>query len=157
MSIVGNIYCITCLTTGQKYIGSTTKHPEVRLEQHKNVYNHCSSRQIIDRNNFELSLLETMLVEKKREILQQERKWIEENRAVAVNKNLPCQTPEEKKAYMKAYEKSHVDYYKAYRLAHRDKWHSKIVCNCGAIISRINMNTHLKTTKHERLSHITTE
>jgi hypothetical protein len=153
MSITGNIYCITCLTTGDKYIGSTSKHIEVRLEQHKSAQNHCSSRKIIDRKNFEISLLETVLSNKKQEVLQTERRWIETHRAVAVNKNLPCQTPEEKKAYILAYEHSHSDYYKAYRLAHRDKWQSRVACGCGATVNRINMGTHLKSAKHEKLSH----
>jgi len=152
MSLVGNIYCITCLETGQKYIGSTSKHLEVRLDQHKSPRNHCSSKQIIDRNNYEIVLLETMLTDKKRNVLIQERKWLEACIDVAVNKNMPYQTPEEKRSYMKAYEKTNAEYYRAYRLAHRDKWNSKIVCDCGAITSRINKNTHLKTAKHQKLS-----
>ena len=153
MSIVGNIYCITCLTTGQKYIGSTSKHIEVRLEQHRSPHNNCSSRKIIDGANFELTMLETILANKKQEILQLERKWLEIHKDVAVNKNLPCQTKEEKQAYMLAYEHQHADYYKAYRLAHRDKWQEKIVCECGAFVNRINKGTHLKSKKHERFSH----
>jgi hypothetical protein len=149
MSVVGNIYCITCLETGEKYIGSTSKHIEVRLDQHKSINNHCSSKQIIDRNNYELTLLETMLTDKKRNVLLQERKWLEENIDVAVNKNLPCQSPEEKRAYMKQYEKTNAEYYRLYRLAHRDKWNAKIVCECGTTISRINKNTHTKSTKHQ--------
>ena len=116
MSITGNIYCITCLTTGEKYIGSTSKNIEVRLEQHRNPFNQCSSRQII----------QTMLTDKKREVYALERKWIETHRDKAINKNIPCQTPEEKRAYMRAYEKENAEYYKAYRDAHKDKWHSKI-------------------------------
>ena len=142
MSITGNIYCITCLTTGEKYIGSTSKNIEVRLEQHRNPFNQCSSRQII----------ETMLTDKKREVYALERKWIETHRDKAINKNIPCQTPEEKRAYMRAYEKENAEYYKAYRDAHKDKWHSKIVCDCGSIVSRINQYAHLKTVKHHKLS-----
>jgi hypothetical protein len=62
-------------------------------------------------------------------------------------------TKEEKQAYMLAYEHQHADYYKAYRLAHRDKWQEKIVCECGAFVNRINKGTHLKSKKHERFSH----
>ena len=90
-----------------------------------------------------------MLTDKKRNVLIQERKWLEANKNVAVNKNMPYQTPEEKRAYMKAYEKTNSEYYRLYRLAHRDKWHAKIVCDCGAIVSRINTNAHLRTVKHQ--------
>ena len=150
MSITGNIYCITCLTTGEKYIGSTSKNIEVRLEQHRNPFNQCSSKQIIQRNNYEIALLETMLTDKKREVYALERKWIETHRDKAINKNIPCQTQDEKRAYMRAYEKENAEYYKAYRNAHKDKWHSKVECACGSIVSRINQYAHLKTDKHHK-------
>ena len=54
----GTIYSIRCKETNEQYIGSTCKHAEYRLEQHKQKGNKTKSLQIIDRNNYELSILE---------------------------------------------------------------------------------------------------
>ena len=59
------IYCIECLITGEKYIGSTIKkYLSVRIAQHKRDKT-CSSKQIIERGNWKYYLLEEVEVSQK--------------------------------------------------------------------------------------------
>ena len=59
------IYCIECLITGEKYIGSTIKkYLSVRIAQHKHEKD-CSSKQIIERGNWKYYILEEVEVSQK--------------------------------------------------------------------------------------------
>jgi len=79
----GKIYCIKCLTTNQNYIGSTFLPLIVqRLAYHIHDYNkwkknnsksYLSSFQILERNNYEIQLLENLIVNNKDELRQRER------------------------------------------------------------------------------------
>tara|TARA_R110001592_G_scaffold201283_1_gene450354 strand:- start:15 stop:584 length:570 start_codon:yes stop_codon:yes gene_type:complete len=55
----GKIYKIVCYETDEIYVGSTVRDIEDRLYEHKKSSNVCCSKQIIDRNNYYIELLET--------------------------------------------------------------------------------------------------
>lgn len=154
--MIGNIYAIVCNETGEMYIGSTSKHVEFRLEQHKSSFNKCSSKQIIDRNNYKLKILETLTVDNKNEILLREKHWIHQSKiaceiegGAVINKANPFRTEEEMKEYTKKYQDSHKDYFKAKREEHKEKWMSDYQCPCGATCRLINKNRHEQSLEHK--------
>ena len=56
---MSKIYCIECLETGEKYIGSTKKkYLSSRISEHKSRTNLSVSRYIIERCNWKYELLE---------------------------------------------------------------------------------------------------
>ena len=60
---MGKIYKITCNITGECYFGSTIKAPCERLGLHKGKYNHTSSKQIIERDDYNYEVLERFYVD----------------------------------------------------------------------------------------------
>jgi len=140
--MIGNIYAIVCRITGEMYIGSTSKHVEYRLEQHKSSNNKCMSKQIIDRNNYDLKVLETLTANNKTEILLRERHWLEQSRiegGTVVNKSNPIRTEEELKTYTKDK-----------RIEHSQKWQADYVCPCGTLCRLINKNRHEQSKEHKK-------
>lgn len=140
--MIGNIYAIVCRITGEMYIGSTSKHVEYRLEQHKSSNNKCSSKQIIDRNDYDLKVLETLTANNKNEILLRERHWLEQSRIegeIVVNKANPIRTAEELKTYTSDK-----------RIEHAAKWQSDYVCPCGVMCRLINKNRHQHSLEHKK-------
>lgn len=151
--MIGNIYAIVCRITGEMYIGSTSKHVQFRLEQHKSPFNKCSSKQIINRNDYDLKILETLTANNKNEILLRERHWLDQSRisgGTVVNKSNPVRTEEEIKAYTKQYQDSHKDYFKAKRIEHQAKWQADYVCPCGTLCRLINKNRHEASKEHKK-------
>jgi hypothetical protein len=144
----GTVYSIRCKETGEQYIGSTCKHAEYRLEQHRQKNNKTCSRAIIDRNNYELVILEAVICDNKKELLYRERHYIESEPKV-VNKSRPVITEEERKKAVLDYEHAHKEYYKAYRDAHKDKWMAPYSCHCGITCSLINKNRHERSIQHK--------
>jgi hypothetical protein len=145
----GTIYSIKCKTTGEQYIGSTCKHVEYRLEQHRCKTNKTSSRAIIDRKNFECIILESVICDSKKELLYRERFFIETEQNV-INKSRPIITEIERKASILAYERAHPEYYKAYRDSHRDKYQGDWICECGMKCRFINKYRHHRSEQHKK-------
>lgn len=144
----GTVYSIKCKETGEQYIGSTCKHVEYRLEQHRQNGNKTSSRPIIDRNNFELIILEEVLCDGIPELLYRERHFIESELNV-VNKSRPIISIEERKKAVLDYERANRPYYKAYRDAHKHKWQADYICQCGITCRLINKNRHQQSIQHK--------
>ena len=144
----GTVYAIRCKTTGEQYIGSTCKHVEYRLEQHRQARNKTSSRAIIDRNNFELIILEAVICDNKKELLYRERHFVETEPNV-VNKSRPIISEEERKKAVLDYERSHPEYFQKYRDDHKEKWQGDYVCKCGITCRLINKNRHEKSIQHK--------
>lgn len=67
----GKIYKITSKNTDKFYIGSTTESLKKRLGRHKNIRN-CSSKEIIEADNYEINLLENYPCNSKKELLIRE-------------------------------------------------------------------------------------
>jgi len=145
----GTVYTIKCRLTGEQYIGSTTKHVEYRLEQHRQSGNKTSSRPIIDRGEYDCFVLENVILDSKKELLYRERHYVETEPNV-VNKCRPIITVEERKASILAYEHAHPEYYKAYRDSHRDKYQSDWICDCGMKCRFINKYRHQRSEQHKK-------
>ena len=144
----GTVYSIKCKATGEQYIGSTCKHVEYRLEQHRQSGNKTCSKQIIARNNFEVVVLESVLCDGRQDLLYRER-WYIENEPNVINKSRPIISEEERKASVLAYERSHPEYYQKYRDEHKHKWQSDYLCECGVTCRLINKNRHERSTQHK--------
>lgn len=103
------IYKIVCNITGECYIGSTTQTLEARLNTHKHSSNSCKSKQIIERGDYKIVLIEELencvCIE---ELHDRERYYIDNN--CCINKKKPL-TPSERETYAKDYRASHKDYY----------------------------------------------
>jgi hypothetical protein len=117
------IYKIVCNETGETYYGSTTQTLSRRLAGHKtdvkNRIKPCSSKQIMERGNYDIVLCEECPCENKERLHAIERKWIEENECV--NKNIPSRTTQENKEYKKKYNESHKQELKQYYEVNRKK------------------------------------
>ena len=96
----GKVYEIVCNETGERYVGSTILRMCLRKALHKQKYNGCSSRPIIDRNNFTINILEENIPE---EILRQtEQKW--KSQLTCVNIREAYVSPEEQKERCRKYQ-----------------------------------------------------
>tara|TARA_R100000951_G_C2570146_1_gene158471 strand:+ start:142 stop:738 length:597 start_codon:yes stop_codon:yes gene_type:complete len=70
------IYKISCNETNEVYIGSTIERMRNRMAHHKGVYSRCSSKQIINRNNYKVEIIEKYKCECKSELRQREQEVI---------------------------------------------------------------------------------
>ena len=181
---IGHIYVIWDIEDHNlTYYGSTCNLNR-RIYQHKNKTNICTSRQIIERGNYEVAILETYENIDKYDLVERER-WYIENKP-CVNKVVPNRTMKEYSAeyyqinkdkmndYSKKYCKDYYvnnkdklnnnsleyyyenktkvnDYQKKYREKNKHKTYQRITCKCGCVVSKINLNVHMKSKKHIRL------
>ena len=166
------IYKIECNMTNDVYYGSTTKRLTRRLAGHKYDAKfdakNCASRQILDRNDYFIELIENYPCNSKRELETRERWWIENNQCI--NNKLPIVSEEETKRYRLDYYKKHKEHYKQYRDNHKEvvreynkeyrhqnkekikAFHStKIKCECGCYICPSSKGRHIISKKHTDL------
>ena len=68
----GKIYQVVCNITGERYIGSTARSVEDRLIEHEKSTNRCCSKQIIERGDYYIELLETYPCESEFELNRKE-------------------------------------------------------------------------------------
>tara|TARA_R110000822_G_scaffold264909_2_gene388933 strand:+ start:2637 stop:3188 length:552 start_codon:yes stop_codon:yes gene_type:complete len=148
----GKIYKIVCNITGDIYIGSTKeKYLSRRLQRHKYHYKDflkgkgekVASFSILEKDNFEIILIETYPCDSKYELESRERYWIENTKCL--NINIPTRTRKEKREAEPEItkEKDKIMYEKR---AHLGK--VKILCECGALISKNCMSKHKKRDIH---------
>jgi hypothetical protein len=126
----GKIYRIVCNETGEQYIGSTTQSLALRLGQHK-CHCNCISRQILERNNYAIVLIEEYPCENKEQLCRRERHYIETMECI--NIQIPtrtckeyCEANREKaieraRAYVEANREKIVEQQRAYRESNREK------------------------------------
>jgi len=81
----GKIYKIVCNITNETYYGSTCQPISVRMGQHR--CKGSTSKQIIERGDYDYSLVENYNCNNKEELHARERYWIENNDCV--NKIVP--------------------------------------------------------------------
>ena len=91
----GKIYKIVCNETGEEYYGSCVCLLSKRKHVHKDKSNNCTSKQIVERGNWDIVLVEDYPSETKFELRRRERYYIQNN--PCVNVYLPAATLEEKK------------------------------------------------------------
>lgn len=96
----GKVYEIVCNQTGERYVGSTVLRMCLRKALHKQKYNGCSSRPIIDRNDFKINILEDNVPEET--LRQVEQKW--KTNLTCVNIREAYVSPEEQKERCRKYQ-----------------------------------------------------
>jgi len=89
----GKIYKIVCNITGEIYIGSCITTLVKRFYQHKHKRNKCSSKQITDRGDCVIVLIEAFPCDNKSELFQRERYHYD--LIPNINRNRPFITEEE--------------------------------------------------------------
>ena len=164
------IYKITDNTNNNKYIGSTCKTLKNRLAVHKSHYkyflkglcNNVKSFDIIKNENYKIELLENCDIKTKKELLERERFYIENNNCL--NKNIPGNLGKGCQQYQKDYRKSNKDnikkyyndnkdklnnFHKEYKLNNKDKLQQKFICQCGGNYTYANKSIHIKSNKHQ--------
>jgi broad specificity polyphosphatase/5'/3'-nucleotidase SurE len=180
----GKIYKIISPHTDKIYIGSTTEfYLGNRLAKHRNQFNekkddkYCSSFELLKLGDVEIILIETYSCNSKDELYKKEREYIELNKNIVVNINIPSRSKSEyHKEYVKTekykiYQKNYMDIYnKKYRDKNEDKlkeyeknrpnkderkekyklWSLlKYKCICGSEITNGNKSHHFDTDKHQ--------
>jgi len=153
------VYQIYCNVTGQIYIGSTFKTLTNRMRMHKSDYNNTASKQIIQRENYNCSILCEMLVSDKIFLRQAEQRYIDST-LNCINQIKAYLSPEDKKKYKrehgkKFYEKNKTkmnikskEYYQKNKDKVLEKGKEKIHCPCGKTYNKYNRSKHLKTKFH---------
>ena len=106
---LGKVYEIVCLTTGKRYVGSTTlKYLSYRLAEHKSRLKKGNKDtvcvEVLENSNYKIVLLENYPCNSRDELEAKEYEWI--NKLECVNKRRG---------------KRGEDYYKEYREAHKEK------------------------------------
>jgi len=108
-----SIYCIKCLTTNKYYVGSSTYVPG-RIKHHicsfKSGKSTCSSKFVLENNNFEVSVLKDRIATKEQAKID-ELNFINSFGDSAVNVNKPMLTT--MKEYQKEYQKKYNERKKA--------------------------------------------
>ena len=136
--MIGRIYKITSINTDKIYIGSTSKSLTERLERHEYNYkafqngktNNVKSFEILEKENYEIQLLEEIEYDAKTELLEREGYYIKKHRDICVNKYIAGRTD-------KQYKKDNAQYI-----------NQKLECVCGGRFTRSNKICHEKSKKH---------
>ena len=171
--MIGYIYYILDLTNADMYIGSCSKDRWYKRKLiHKDLeYNTCSSKQIIENNNYIFEILEENEFIDKNDLHKKEQFYIDNNKCI--NKNRAYVSEEQTKEY---YENNKEEiknksqkYYqdnkhneeflkklrinnKNYREKNKEKIrkikNEKINCDiCNSLVNKGNISTHKKTKK----------
>lgn len=149
---MGLIYCIECLETGEKYIGST-KNFHKRMINHKWEAKHAKrpskSKQIIDRGNYTSCIVEEVDDEK---LLEREQYHIDTTQCINKVNPFGFDKKEYDKIYSKRYREENHEKEKvrwtSYNQANLEKYREKIVCECGHTYTLRNKARHMRGKKH---------
>ena len=158
----GKIYQIVCNITREVYIGSTCCSLEERLRLHKIIRAECCSKQIIERGDYYIELLETYPCETKHELLLKETEY--QKNIKCINKVMACRSKQEwikdnkeiilqkTKEYFKDNKEIILQRNKEYRDANKElisqRHKIKVECECGSIIRVTDLAKHKRTQKH---------
>ena len=117
----GKIYKIVCYDTGEVYVGSTTLRLEDRLKCHLLKHNRCCSKQIIERDNYYIELIEQYPCKLKQELLWRERYYFDTMECI--NKIPPIVSVEETEQHI--IDMRNNPQFKAKQAAYTKKWREK--------------------------------
>ena len=165
----GKIYQIVCNITREVYIGSTVQSLEERLLNHRQKGTRmCASKQIIDRGDYYIELLETYPCESKTELELKETEY--QKNINCINKQLARRSKQEyykdnkeiivesRKVYYENNKKMLSKYHKEYRYANKElisqRRKTKVECECGSVVTKTALSLHRRTKKH--LNYIST-
>ena len=158
----GKIYKIVCEITGEVYIGSTRLSLEDRLSNHVAKSNSCCSKQIIDRNKYDIKLLEAYPCNNEHELRRKEGEY--QRAFECINRRIECRTEAE---YRLDNTKNISEYNKQYRLDNKE-WRSEynkqyslenaekiktrnskeVICECGTKSTYKHLPRHKRSKKH---------
>jgi len=161
----GRIYKIVCDGSDKIYIGSTTKkYLSSRMVAHRAEYkkgkNCTSSRELFDKGNCSIVLLENFSCTSKDELRQRERYYFDLFKSVVVNKNRPSITDAERvesnsvanRNYYIQNRESHLQNVRKYYIENKDtileKRKQQITCECGGKHTNHSKSKHLATKMH---------
>ena len=154
------IYEIHCNKTNENYIGSTFNLSKRIISHRSNKAEKgvCKSRQIIDRGDFTIKVIETLQNPTKQELLTREKYYIKSKECINILS--PIDTPEERKEKMsergKLWRERNKEYKakknKEYQEINKEKINLQrsaiIHCTCGADIAKWSLHNHKKTKFH---------
>ena len=147
--MLGRIYMISSLNSDQVYIGSTIEKLHERFRKHKNSWNQCTSKKIIDKGDAFIELLEEIKVIDEEELRFYENQYLELYKDIAVNKY--SSGGGDPKTKQKEYREKHRDIIaKKLKEHYKKKIKIKIECPCGSVVMQLGMHMHLKTQKHQK-------
>ena len=113
----GKIYEIICNITNEVYIGSTCDTLEERLHTHHLKNNRAVSKQILERGDYYMALIEEYPCETKQELLWRERHYYDIRECI--NLIPPIVSTEEAIAKVKAYREANKEKQSAYMKQYR--------------------------------------
>jgi len=172
----GKIYMIESKEGNVRYYGSTTQTLKERLTLHKSnkkryengkKISYKTSHQILDYEDYQISLVEDFPCSSKKELETRERWYIENNECV--NKNIPTRTMNEwSKKYYEEHKQEILEKNKKYRGDHKQelseknkkyrekhkqklsqKRKEKIICPCGTELTKEHIRRHEQSKKHQ--------
>jgi len=141
---MGLVYWIHCNITEENYIGSTIQSLKKRLVNHTGKNNKCSSKQIIDRGDYDVIVLEDNIPN---DILKVREQFYMDCCDNLVNVKEAIDTGY-KKRYLETHKDHKAEYDKMYRAKNKDKYVKKIYCECGGSYLMKHKSTHFKTKRH---------
>jgi hypothetical protein len=181
----GKVYKITCNITNKVYIGSTCEPTiEKRLATHIQDYkkwlnakkNYVTSYQILEQNDYAITLLELCPCNNNIELRMCERKWFDlipnvnsvkpyisekekdtkEEKAIKrkidYEKNKEIQNEQRRQRYLKNKEKE-INQTKLYHEKHKEERNTqareKFNCECGGKYTLCSKSVHFKSKKHQ--------
>ena len=148
----GFIYKVFDIETNKCYIGSTLNINQ-RINHHKYSCN-VTCKEIIDKNNYDFEILDTIKFMYPRTLKILESWYIKNNDCV--NNRLPLASLSYKQQQQKDWHKKNVEHTKQYRKDYlaknkekiKKRKAEKITCECGAEVTRNSMYQHKKSQKH---------
>ena len=113
----GKIYKIVCNESGEVYIGSTVQTLKLRLCHHNYGNKDCSSRQIINRDDYQIILIQDYPCDSHLELRMREQYYMD--KIPNINKHRAYTTEEQLAIHNK-------EYYKEYRSLNKEKLTSRM-------------------------------
>ena len=138
----GKIYQVVCNITGETYVGSTCKSLKDRLAEHK-ICNDCCSKQIIQRGNYYIDLLENYPCENRYELYRKEGEY--QKSIKCINKIVAGRTHKE---YYQEHKEQKVKYQQDNKEKIKARVGKIIICECGSKSTQHHLARHKLTKKH---------
>ena len=165
----GKIYQLVCNDTCEVYIGSTALSLEDRLSNHKRDRKRdgkrdglCCSKQIIDRGNYYIELLQNYPCNSRCELEQKEGEYQRANECI--NRRIAGRTGKEwnqdnkewvskrrkahKKLNKEKLDKQNAEYRRINRESIKLKVSEIVVCECGCEVQKYSMTRHKLSKRH---------
>ena len=182
----GKIYKIECHQTGEIYVGSTVQPTLARrVAKYVDSWNcwkkgktrYMTSFQILERGQYDITLLELYPCNSKDELTEREKHYIKTTKCI--NKVIPKRTRQEHRAdniekfreyernrdrteytklryqkmkdneeFQKISKTRHSDYYQKTKEEQSEKKKLKIDCVCGSHFRKSDISRHIKSQKH---------